>query len=315
MIPVFLGASLFTLMAVFASKGKEYFNSLYTGMRNFYVCFFVFFFVNYIMSYIDYLNTGFTPNTALLVMHDISFVLFICFWIRSNDISKPMRFNYILYPAACVYVIIWFLYYLNKNSGVETISGFRFIVLIYDTVFFSLTIFCLVYCLIVYIRHRRTHENRMYFIITNLILTIYLLYMYLTNLYINIRNILDIYVSVYNVYFFDLILPVSIAVSLTALVTFFRTLCNANIAEHEKYLAQIESSRKASPQEFMEKYNLSAREKEVLTSVLLGKNNKEIADELYISIYTVKRHMSHIFEKTGTKSRYELMSAFNSFKE
>ncbi len=315
MIPFFLGASLFTLMAVFASKGKEYFSSLYTGMRNFYVCFFVFFFVNYIMSYIDYLNTDFTPNIPLFVMHDISFVLFVCFWIKSNDISRSICFKYIICPASFVYVTLWFIYYLNRDLAFISMPAFRLVILIYDTVFFSLSIFCLVYCLIVYIRHRRTHENRMYFIITNLILIIYLLYMYLTDLYINIRNILDIYVSVYNVYFFDLILPVSIAVSLTALVTFFRTLCNANIVEHEKYLAQIESSRKVSPQEFMEKNNLSAREKEVLEAVLLGKNNKEIADELYISIYTVKRHMSHIFQKTDTKSRYELMSKFNSFKE
>lgn len=107
----------------------------------------------------------------------------------------------------------------------------------------------------------------------------------------------------------------SIAVSLVAFITFFKALSAAEIYEHETYLAQIKKSRTVSPAEFAKKYNLSSREKEVLAAVLLGKNNKQIADELYISIYTVKRHMSHIFEKTGTASRYELMSVFNSLKE
>ena len=50
---------------------------------------------------------------------------------------------------------------------------------------------------------------------------------------------------------------------------------------------------------------LTDREKEVLRLVALGKNNPEIADELFISINTVTRHLTNIFVKTSTKNRVE----------
>ncbi|HEU0020808.1 MAG TPA: LuxR C-terminal-related transcriptional regulator [Dehalococcoidia bacterium] len=50
---------------------------------------------------------------------------------------------------------------------------------------------------------------------------------------------------------------------------------------------------------------LTAREKEVLRLVALGKSNSEIAQDLYISINTVTRHVTNIFLKTDTKNRVE----------
>lgn len=51
--------------------------------------------------------------------------------------------------------------------------------------------------------------------------------------------------------------------------------------------------------------NLTDREKDVLRLLALGKTNTEIADELFISINTVTRHISHIFSKTSTRNRVE----------
>jgi DNA-binding CsgD family transcriptional regulator len=50
---------------------------------------------------------------------------------------------------------------------------------------------------------------------------------------------------------------------------------------------------------------LTDREKEVLCLLALGKSNSEIAQELYISINTVTRHLTNIFLKTDTKNRVE----------
>ena len=49
-------------------------------------------------------------------------------------------------------------------------------------------------------------------------------------------------------------------------------------------------------------FDLSIREKEVLVAVAKGKTNKEIADELNISIHTVMTHRKNITGKTGIKS-------------
>jgi DNA-binding NarL/FixJ family response regulator len=48
---------------------------------------------------------------------------------------------------------------------------------------------------------------------------------------------------------------------------------------------------------------LTARELEVLRLVARGRSNREIADELYLSVKTVARHLSNIFCKVGVSSR------------
>jgi len=50
---------------------------------------------------------------------------------------------------------------------------------------------------------------------------------------------------------------------------------------------------------------LSEREIEVLRLVAAGKSNREIGETLVLSINTVNRHVSHIFEKTGAQNRAE----------
>lgn len=52
---------------------------------------------------------------------------------------------------------------------------------------------------------------------------------------------------------------------------------------------------------------LSERELEVLSRVALGKSNKEIARELFVSEGTVKAHVSHIMAKLNVDRRTELV--------
>jgi two-component system response regulator NreC len=51
---------------------------------------------------------------------------------------------------------------------------------------------------------------------------------------------------------------------------------------------------------------LSKREVDVLRLVSLGYSNREVAEELYISIRTVETHKTHIMQKTGFHARSEL---------
>lgn len=57
-------------------------------------------------------------------------------------------------------------------------------------------------------------------------------------------------------------------------------------------------------------YHLTAREVEITRLILLGKTNTEIADSLYISLSTVKTHISRIFKKTEASSRAQLLFRF-----
>lgn len=51
---------------------------------------------------------------------------------------------------------------------------------------------------------------------------------------------------------------------------------------------------------------LTEREEEVLVTVALGRTNAEIADELYISLSTVKTHLASLMDKLGARNRVEL---------
>jgi NarL family two-component system response regulator LiaR len=51
--------------------------------------------------------------------------------------------------------------------------------------------------------------------------------------------------------------------------------------------------------------DLSLRELEVLRLLAAGRSNQQIADELVISLNTVRRHVSNIFDKTGVANRTE----------
>jgi len=55
----------------------------------------------------------------------------------------------------------------------------------------------------------------------------------------------------------------------------------------------------------MDNNPLSEREREILQLVSQGKSNKEIAADLFISVNTVKVHVSNIYEKIGVASRTE----------
>ena len=53
---------------------------------------------------------------------------------------------------------------------------------------------------------------------------------------------------------------------------------------------------------------LTHRELEVLSLIAEGKRNRDIADELVVTLETVKKHVSHIFDKLGTTNRTEAVT-------
>ena len=58
------------------------------------------------------------------------------------------------------------------------------------------------------------------------------------------------------------------------------------------------------------KYQISKRECEIISLVCSGLSNQEIADELFISLGTVKNHLYNIYFKLGIKNRTQLVKMF-----
>ncbi len=67
-------------------------------------------------------------------------------------------------------------------------------------------------------------------------------------------------------------------------------------------------------EKFLEEYNISKREEEVIRELCEGKTNKEISDALFISLQTVKDHVYRIYQKTDIKNRVQLINLIQSYK-
>jgi DNA-binding CsgD family transcriptional regulator len=55
-------------------------------------------------------------------------------------------------------------------------------------------------------------------------------------------------------------------------------------------------------------YGLSGRERELVTIIAKGKDTHAIAEQMFISRYTVQDHLKSIFDKIGVRSRAELLT-------
>lgn len=60
-------------------------------------------------------------------------------------------------------------------------------------------------------------------------------------------------------------------------------------------------------------FDLTERETEIIELIIKGFNNSEIAQQLYISIHTVKSHVENIFKKTQVSRRTALQNRINEF--
>jgi DNA-binding CsgD family transcriptional regulator len=58
----------------------------------------------------------------------------------------------------------------------------------------------------------------------------------------------------------------------------------------------------------LELLGLTQREAEILAGIIRGRSNQEIANELQMSINTVRKHLEHIYQKLGVQSRTEAIS-------
>ena len=65
----------------------------------------------------------------------------------------------------------------------------------------------------------------------------------------------------------------------------------------------IQSAQRSTKQR---KFGLTPREIEIISGVVAGFTNKDIADHFKISEDTVKHHLSNIFDKVGVSTRLEL---------
>jgi len=80
---------------------------------------------------------------------------------------------------------------------------------------------------------------------------------------------------------------------------------------HHKYEVPINNEKINT---FFNCYQISERERDLINLIIRGISNQDIADQLYISVNTVKTHIRNIYRKTSVSNRYQLISIINNME-
>ena len=77
---------------------------------------------------------------------------------------------------------------------------------------------------------------------------------------------------------------------------------------------KVISAFQAVPAQGLEEFKLTAREKEVLNSLMDGLSYQKIADKYCVSITTISTHVSNIYQKLHVNSRAEAVAKVIKYK-
>lgn len=77
---------------------------------------------------------------------------------------------------------------------------------------------------------------------------------------------------------------------------------------------KAEQATNVGVQHALDRYGVTKRERQIVEKICLGKTNKQIAEELFISLQTVKDHTHRIYSKIGINSRLQLVQLMNAAK-
>ena len=77
---------------------------------------------------------------------------------------------------------------------------------------------------------------------------------------------------------------------------------------------KAEQATKAGVEHVLDRHGVTRRERQIVEKICLGKTNKQIAEELFISVQTVKDHTHRIYGKIGVGSRMQLVQLLNAAK-
>lgn len=221
---------------------------------------------------------GFIFNT--LMIGSMSFVIVFLPYFLGWVIARPWRRakNLVFFPMAIVY------FGVGIASFIVTSKVFDFWAILAQTL---IVLGMYIYCIVVLWVNLKNIDDKP---VRNICLTINIVSLSLIPL-----SILSVFFSVVS----DFSYPIYIlAFSIVALVYLF---VRFGIDRQE------EQNRPTLDYESLQRYKISEREFSVVKLICEGMTNKEIAQELSISVNTVNNHVANIFNKMEVRSRIDLL--------
>lgn len=209
----------------------------------------------------------------------LSFVPYFTTWIIAHPWRNP--YKTIFFICSLVFV------------GVS-IADLVFDSVILSRLSFLICLFVIAFCLVVMLRNRKGIEDRdvRHMILTIVIVGLSLLPFITASFFVDyIRSITSQVI----------ILAYSIVILVFLFISISRKL------SEEKEIVDKEEEKNGSAVD-LSLYHITDREEEIIGLICEGNTNKEIAQKLSLSVNTVSNHITNIFDKTGVRSRIDLLN-------
>ena len=87
---------------------------------------------------------------------------------------------------------------------------------------------------------------------------------------------------------------------------------NRHIMSFQRVLTQMDNDQYDDAYKL--KFKLSKREIDVLKLLIQGKTNREIADILFLSVFTIETHRKHLYQKLSVSNSIELLNKAREMK-
>lgn len=191
-------------------------------------------------------------------------------------------------------IVIWYLYEnLDQDNmvfGVELTS------IQIGILFFIDLFYILLFSIITVVQLRNNEKDQNYYLYRFVVLMLFGLLL---------RGIVMVLVPIS-----EQILPLLIVLYfISNLIPVFYLSLKADLV-FEPVKAENPSEEKI--EKLFRKYKITKREREIVGQICQGKTNQQIADELFISLQTVKDHTHRIYSKIGINNRMKLVQMVNA---
>ena len=284
-------------------------NDVTKKLLYFNMAFFVYLAVNFGIFFTRLFSQAESMSHLIFSIFDISYVVFIICWVDYADAlaeNKQSKFTKnVAISAGFTYVILWAVVYVMYTNDLDRVQGMmgQTLSVIAEVVLFVATLECSIVYIAKSLRMKDKKRKRL-LLILSILMPLYFIWFLIYDLDVVLRFIGP---SGWFIYPFDAVILLYLSVNVVIIYFGYQALwAKPEVADSQLDLLNGEVAKELV-QKVAPKFQLTPREIEVLILMVTGRSNTEIAEELTISVYTLKRHINNIFKKTNAKNRHEIV--------
>lgn len=220
--------------------------------------------------------------------------------ISLRKYTKPVFIGFMLLSAAA-YVFLLDEYYATDSSAAEMI-----VIALEAMLGIICVVFTLAYVVTGY-SELTERESRRYIIIVSILINLNNLWNNTVVIFVFIK---ELPLNIRSTFFYGVTSVLLLAINLVTIFYLYRKDFSPI------FFGGGEKKDELSEEEIIdlvaEKHRLTERERDVMILAYKGLTNPDIAEKLFISRHTVKRHMHNLFEKLDVSTRMELVQLIHS---